>query len=114
MRALRDMAAVAIIAVGHPVSALEGQSSADAAIRTCQIGVVVHLRTMFPERSSVVFAPDARARMYFNHAAEVRGGGLVQEASLLAWRRFSYQCAYRRQTRQTVMTVVVDSARVLQ
>jgi hypothetical protein len=98
--------------LGSPFTRLTAQS-VNAAIRTCQIGVIVQLRHSFPQRSSVVFSPDSRARMYFNHAVEVRGDGLVQEASLLAWRRFSYQCAYRIWARQTLMNVRIDSARLL-
>lgn len=112
MRPATRLTVIASLAVVTPFTCLTAQS-VDAAIRTCQTGVIVHLRGTFPRRSSVVFAPDARARVYFNRAAEVRGGGLVQEASLLAWRRFTYQCAYRRRTRQTLMNVLVDSTRLL-
>lgn len=111
MRRAVRLAAIAILVAG--VNRRLAAQAAETAIRTCQIGVIVHLRTIVPQRSSVVFAPDARARMYFNHAVEVRGGGLVQEASLLAWRRFTYQCAYRRRSRQTLMNVQVDSTRLL-
>jgi hypothetical protein len=107
------MLTAAALLLCDPGSHLEAQSPVDAAIRACQLEALVRLRATHPQPSSVVFASSARARMYFNHAAEVRGIGLVQERSLLAWRRFSYQCAWRRQARQTVISVVVDSARVL-
>lgn len=113
MRATRSAAALVIVlACDVSGAALEAQSAVDAAIRNCQDAALVRLRTTFPTRSSVVFAPNASARMYFNHAAEVRGTGLVQEPSLLAWRRFVYQCAYKVQTRQTLVSVRVDRARL--
>lgn len=111
MRLLARLSVITGMVVLNPFTRLAAQS-VDAAIRTCQIGVIIHLRGIYPQRSSVVFAPDARARSLFNHAAEVRGGGLVQEASLLAWRRFTYACAYRRRSRQTLMNVRVDSTRL--
>lgn len=113
MRSLNYTVAVAmLLALDAAGSALEAQA-VDAAIRNCQDAALGRLRATYPTRSSVVFAPNASARMYFNHAAEVRGTGLVQEPSLLAWRRFVYRCAYKVQTRQTILNVVVDTQRLL-
>ena len=112
MRTLGYAAALAVALALDASGTGLGAQAVGAAIRNCQDAALVHLRATYPTQSSIVFAPNASARMYFNHAAEVRGTGLVQEPTLLAWRRFVYRCAYKVQTRQTILMVTVEPQRL--
>src|SRR5687768_6107502 len=112
MRALKSATALAVLLALDASGSALGAQAVDAAIRNCQDAALLRLRATYPTRSSIVFAPNARARMYFNHAADVQGTGLVQEPSLLAWRRFVYRCAYKVQTRQTILNVSVEPQRL--
>ena len=87
------------------------QRDTDVATRHCQDAIMLRLRATYPDGQAVVWAATARTLISVNHMVTVRGTGLVQEASLRAWRLFSYECALLYQTRQSVMRLQVDSAR---
>ena len=74
---------------------------------------MLRLRATYPDGQTVVWAAAARTLVSFNHMVTVRGTGMVQEASLIGWRLFTYECAFMYQTRQSVMRLQVDSSRIV-
>ena len=108
-RVLRQLLAAAVILVSGVRVAGAQADFHDAAIVQCRARTIEYMAAQYPQANGILWARYASANTSFERGTSVKGIGWFRELDRIGWRRFFYECAYKVQTRQTLMIVRLDS-----